>query len=98
MDDARLVREFITNVDVYDAEWDVTTYEDVLCGQDDNGDLIITDTKNLVVAIYARGAWFRVEFSRAPRLESTGDTDDSDGEIDDDSATEPHAGVPRDGA
>ena len=98
MREDELLRTTITTIDVYDVEWDAATYEDVQFGQDQHGTLIITDTNDMVVALYARGAWLKVEVSRAPRLESTGDDNDNDGEIDDRAAAQPQPDLPRNGS
>ena len=100
----RLMREedvklaYVTTIDVYDAEYDIETYEDVQFGEAANGILIITDLDDLVVAMYAHGSWRRVEVSRAPRLESTGDETTDDGETDGDSAAQSQPDLPRDGS
>lgn len=93
MREREVLQRFITSIDVYDSEWDVVTYTDVQFGEGPPGILIITDMDDFVLAMYAPGAWLKVEVSRVNRLEST----DSDGETNDTSATERDARVPRDG-
>lgn len=90
------LEEYVSTIDVYDSEWDIHTHADVKFGTDARGTLIVTDLKDRVWALYAPGAWMKVDVTLAPRIESTNDA--SDEETDDRSAAQRQPDLPRDGS